>query len=351
MKVRYQRCSFEVIGRVTGRVQIYVLRFALLAFLPLCAAADRVVPERTPDQWLEHMNSAFAELNYDGVFSYFNGVDLATLRIVHLVRDGIEHERLVHLNGAPREILRTGDEVVCLLQPGDSLLEFENSIPSGPFARAFSASFESVSKHYELAVSEYDRIAGRDAVRLAISPVDQHRYGYRLWLDADTGLLLRSELVDRDGERLEIFQFSTITISDDIDVAALQPESNESAVTTEVSLDVGRASRGEGEMRWSATWIPDGFRMAAWDVRRAPSTLQPVNTLMYSDELAAFSVFVEPLPELGSSDFVSRNGATVAVTAVVPGPAHGDYLVTVVGEVPKQTARRVAKSVRYNSEQ
>jgi sigma-E factor negative regulatory protein RseB len=334
-----------------------MLKQSLIALLFWCWTAQAfaaAIPDRTPDQWLAHMNRAFAELNYDGVFSYFNGTDLATLRIVHLVRDGIEHERLVHLNGAPREILRTGDDVVCFLQPGDKLLEFENSIPSGPFARAFSASFERVSDHYELTLSESDRVADREAVRLAISPVDSHRYGYRLWLDSETGLLLRSELVDREGNRLEIFQFTTIRINDDIDPSVLEPETADNAVTTHISLDTGAAPReSSGEMRWEASWVPDGFRMAAWDIRRAPATLNPVNTLMYSDELAAFSVFIETMPDRGGSSLVSRDGATVAVTAVVPGPndapAESSYLVTVVGEVPTDTALRVARSVRYRA--
>jgi sigma-E factor negative regulatory protein RseB len=322
----------------------------LIALLICCAtaAASEPVPQRTPDQWLAHMNRAFAELNYDGIFSYFDGVDLATLRIVHLVRDGIEHERLVHLNGSPREILRTGDEVVCLLQPGDRLLEFENTIPSGPFARAFSASFERVSNFYELILSEPDRVADRAAVRLAIAPVDDHRYGYRLWLDQETGLLLRSELVDADGSRLEIFQFTTIRINDDIDEGVLEPTSGDDAVATHLSLESGASQRDRnGEMRWEAGWMPDGFSMAAWDIRRAPATLRPVNTMMYSDGLAAFSVFVESLPDTGGSQLVSRNGATVAVTTTVAGPADDPYLVTVVGEVPTETAQRVARSVRY----
>jgi sigma-E factor negative regulatory protein RseB len=331
-----------------------MVKVSLSVFLwaAVAVTAANPIPDRTPDQWLAHMNRAFAELNYDGVFSYYNGADLATLRIVHLVRDGIEHERLVHLNGTPREILRTGDEVICLLQPGDKLLELENSIPSGPFARAFTASFERVSQYYELVLSEPGRVADRDAVRLAISPVDDYRYGYHLWLVAATGLLLRSELLDRDGQRLEIFQFAKIRIDDDIDDAVLEPASAEGAIATHLSLGAGNAERHtSGEMRWEAGWVPDGFRMAAWDVRRAPATLSPVNTMMYSDELAAFSVFVEAMPEHGATSVVRRDGATVAVTAAIIGPGDAAHLVTVVGEVPAETALRVARSVRYRADQ
>ena len=85
--------------------------------------------------------------------------------------------------------------------------------------------------------------------------------------------------------------------------------------------------------------------MDAADIRRTPSKLKTVNTMMYSDGLAAFSVFVEDMPESGAANMVSRNGATVAVTHFVPGPNQKNALVTLVGEVPEDTAWRGAKSI------
>ncbi len=312
-------------------------------------SAGEALPDRTPDQWLSHMNSAFAELNYDGVFTYYNGVDLSTLRIVHLVLDGIEHERLVHLNGAPREIVRAADEVVSFLQPGDELVELQGSIPAGPFARAFSASFERVSQHYELTATQLDRVAGRSAHALTIAPKDNYRHGYRIWLDADTGLLLRSELVNEQGQRLEIFQFTYLKISDDISTSALEPDVDErSMVTTSFSLGTPQdLSQPIGDSAWVAGWVPAGFQLATWEVRPMPGKARSVNTLMYSDGLAAFSVFVEKMPQAGAGEMMSRDGATVAVTSHVDGPEDRAYLVTVVGEIPEETARRVARSIHF----
>ena len=111
-------------------------RFILLVFGVLVSAIS--VADEDPHAWLADMNRAFSELSYDGIFTYFSGDDLDTLRVVHMVVAEVQRERLVHLNGAPREIVRTGEEVACILMPGDELLELEGSIPSGPFARAFA---------------------------------------------------------------------------------------------------------------------------------------------------------------------------------------------------------------------
>ena len=113
-----------------------------------------------PDVWLTNMNRAFAELSYDGVFSYYTGDELASLRVVHKVIDGVHRERLVHLNGAPREILRNGDEVACIVMPGDDLLALQDSIPTGPFARAYVRQFERLTGTYEVGIFGSGRVAG-----------------------------------------------------------------------------------------------------------------------------------------------------------------------------------------------
>jgi sigma-E factor negative regulatory protein RseB len=303
---------------------------------------------RTPGQWLDGMNTAFAELEYDGVFSYYSGIELSTLRVTHVVQDGVQRERLVHLNGEPREIIRHGDEVACILQPGDSMLELESSIPSGPFARAFTRSFDEIGDVYRMAFHGVDRIANREAIRLAVMPQDEDRYGYRLWIDTATGLLLRSELVDGNSARLEIFQFATLEVGGPIDTAVFDLSASEGSIISHLTLGPHSQPRLEGgEMRWEAAWLPQGFAMASWDIRRTPSTLKSINTLMYSDGLAAFSVFIEAMPPAGAGEMMSRHGATVAVTNLIVGPDNERHLVTVVGEVPTETARRVALSVRY----
>ena len=99
-----------------------------------------------------------------------------------------------------------------------------------------------------------------------------------------------------------------------------------------------------------AGWLPPGFRFAAADIRRVPSSLRAVNTLMYTDGLAAFSLFIEGMPESGAAEMVSRNGATVAVTHLISGAENEPHLVTLVGEIPVPTAQRIARSVTVRSE-
>ncbi|HEX7035774.1 MAG TPA: MucB/RseB C-terminal domain-containing protein [Pseudomonadales bacterium] len=325
-----------------GRVGGSLLGAACLtvAFAQAVRAAD------SPREWLDEMNRAFSALSYDGIFSYFSGEDLASLRVVHMVIDGEQRERMVHLNGAPREIVRKGDEVACIVMPGDALLELEESLPSGPFARAFVRRYDLISENYGLSFFGEDRVADRAAVRVAVTPRDDDRYGYRLWLDKETRLLLRSELIDGNGQRLEIFQFNQIRFGDDVDPAALEPDGKDGSLVSRLTLATKEPRPvSPEEVAWEASWLPDGFRIAAADTRRAPNSLNTIDTIMYSDGLAAFSLFVEDMPDSGAASMMSRNGATVAVTHMIRGRDDRPYLVTLVGEIPAPTAQRIVRSV------
>jgi sigma-E factor negative regulatory protein RseB len=159
-------------------------------------------------------------------------------------------------------------------------------------------------------------------------------------------MLLRSELVDGDGQRLEIFQFNQIRFGDEVNAAALEPEGKDGSLVSHLTL-ASREPRpvSPEEVAWEAGWLPDGFRIAAADIRRAPSSLKSIDTIMFSDGLTAFSLFVEDMPDDGAASMVSRNGATVAVTHMIRDRDNEPYLVTLVGEIPTPTAQRIARSV------
>ena len=235
----------------------------------LARPADSAAPAEDPRQWLADMNDAFNALSYDGVFSFFSGSELASLRIVHMVLDGVQHERLIHQNGAPREVVRRGEEVVCILMPGDDLLSLESSLPAGPFARAFVRRYDAISRYYDLTFYGEDRVAGRSAVRLAVTPMDGDRFGYRLWLDRQTRLLLRSELVDADGRALEIFQFNTLIIGEAVDPQALVPAGDhEQARVTNFTLDTQPSVPVSEGVHWKPDWLPPGFDLSSSNTRR-----------------------------------------------------------------------------------
>lgn len=344
------------------RVAVAFAGLSLAAPVPAAPAA-----ERTPADWLAQMRNAQRAHAYDGVFSYYTSENahntrvhgplptgargfnarLATFRVIHKVVDGVERERIVYLDGPPREIVRTGDQVACVLAPGDKLLALNGALPSGLYGRVFARDFASVSEHYDVRFSQPNRVAGRDAIGLRVTPRDADRFGYNLWLDEETGLLLRSELRDTTGTKLEIFVFSTLRVGDRVALADLEPSADGDLVWHRLSEPGAPPTSETSPLTWRTRWVPPGFSMTGADSFQ-PDARRPgarhVRTLRFSDGLAAFSVFIEPMPEAGAGSVVSRAGATVALTHGATGDG-GDHLITVIGEVPVATAQRIAAGV------
>ena len=316
--------------------------------------------ERSPSEWIETMESAFRSLDYDGVFSYYAvsrselqltglggqrtfgfglsfNAKLATFRIVHKVVDGVERERIVGLDGPHREIVRTGDEIVYVLESGDELLNLDETMP-GPYARNLMVGSLDTGDHYRMEIVGGGRVAGRRAVQLDIIPVAGDRFGHRFWLDEATSLLLRSELRDTSGRELEMMQFTSLRVGNEVALKDLEPRIDGVRVTREhrVSALVDTTAA-----RWAAHWSPPGFQVTSADVRRPRNRPKDVDVLTFSDGLASYSVFIETMPETGAGSVTTRNGATVVLTHLAQCES-GDHLVTVVGEIPDNTARQIA---------
>ena len=181
---------------------------------------------------------------------------------------------------------------------------------------------------------------GPRAVRLSVTPRYQDRFGYRLWVDEETGLLLRSELKDAEGADLEIFQFTSLRIGDEVAEVDLQP-STEGAVVRSFS---DPASAPAAAPNWRARWVPPGFQLTSAVVRAAAWKKA-------ERQYAGVQRWLGGAIRVHRSHAGSRRRHRGLAQWGHCGMTHstagddGDHLVTVVGEVPVATARRVAAGV------
>ena len=287
--------------------RLLTLALALLAPLGV-AAAECVTADGEALKWLDRMSHSLRETSYRGVFTYQQGGGVQTMRIVHSVRDDVETEQLTRLSGASATVLRVEHPLDCI-HPGHRLVRI------GELYRGAGDDC-GVAAFYRLQMAGDRRIAGRDAVLMNVLPRDMYRYGYRLALDRETGLLLKTETVSGDGQVLERFQFADVEIGD-VDVRG-----------TQVEVVHRAAHRHGGERRpappgrppWTVGWLPEGFMMTD----KVDGTGYDKT---FTDGLATFTVFLEALPSLEKAEEVTR----------------------ILGEVPVNTARRVVDSVNWVS--
>lgn len=291
--------------------------------------------------WLKKIDDATHNLSYEGIFVYQHNHSLEAVRILHSVgKDGIVRERLLSLTGAPREIVRDRGQVLCYL-PDQKSLVIEHRASGKGFPSILPDRVAGLKKHYEIEMGGTGRVAGHPAQQIMIRPRDKYRYGYQLWADKASGLLLKAVLVNSKGKPIEQFMFTQLDMRSDISPKDL--ELQEGALPSGVFRDEGRVRSGE-KPRWTATELPPGFELASHLTRTTPAGNAAVEHLVYSDGLASVSVFVEKLGPESAKGFRERPGRMGAVHAF--GKRVNDHQVMVVGEVPAATVNLIGESVK-----
>jgi sigma-E factor negative regulatory protein RseB len=289
--------------------------------------------------WLERMAHALATRNYDGKFFHLSESQSEAMRIVHRVRDGRVVERLVSLDGSGREIIRNEHEVVCYL-PDKRTVLVEKRTDDNPLLAALPSYTVGLESHYEIRTLEQAKVLGRRTQLVAVTPRDDFRYGYRLWLDLDTAMPLKSQLCDRDGRVIEQILFAELDLKDDIDDEALEPSvaaKNYTWLRQDGALVADR-NVPEG---WQVATVPAGFELTASRVQHIAGTTGPVRHLVFSDGLASVSVFIEESTGKEPLEGLSRLGSAFAFSTAREG-----HQITAVGEVPAATVEMIAGAVQ-----
>ena len=300
-----------------------------------CAAADEQA-----QVLLREMYEATRELNYDGIFVYQRGAQLETMRLVHMNDAGTVHERLISLSGPAREVIRDGTRVTCLFADDAAAME-KKGRPHGLISIGFSAPVETLLANYRFVVEGDERIANRAARVIGVMPHHDDRYGYRLWIDTSSKLLLKSMILGRGGRVLEQMQFAQLTLHDAVDPDLLQPEIAGNGFTWRTEPADGADAVARQQTGWRVHWLPVGFTLEETNIEPMATSPTPVGHLVYSDGLAMVSVFIE---ELRQDDVplqgYSARGAVNAFSRV-----DDKHQITVVGELPLPTVRQIAASV------
>jgi sigma-E factor negative regulatory protein RseB len=305
-----------------------------------------------PRAWIEKMNQALATRNYDGTFFHLSEGRVETMRIVHRVKAGQVTERLQSLDGSGREFVRNTEELTCYL-PDQHTVLVEPRQDHGPFLGSLPRFGPDVDEFYLIQSLPPSRVLGRAARVIAVTPKDQYRFGYRLWLDENTAMPLKTQLCDPRGQVIEQILFARLDMPEIISDADLAP-----AVRTDgmrwVRQGPSNDTASPALSAYRASELPPGFHLTVSGAQTLGGASVPAAHLVYSDGLATVSVFVEAEPAASSNaeeapnaqpeppmQGLARVGSGFAFSTVVQG-----HQVTAVGEVPAQTVEFIAHSVK-----
>ena len=333
---------------------VWLAPCAVAGFLFTGFSAPARAAEDDARQWLEKMSRALATRNYDGTFFHLSDGRVETLRIVHRFRAGAVTERLLSMDGSGREFVRNNDELTCYL-PDQHTVLVEPRQDHGPFLGSLPQFDADVNQFYHIEALANSHVLGRAARVIAVTPKDQYRFGYRLWLDETTAMPLKTQLCDSHGQVIEQILFAHLEMPDSIPDSDLAP-----AVKTEgmrwVRQGPSHDAASPALSAYKASELPPGFRLTVSGAQTLGTATVPATHLVYSDGLATVSVFVEAQHETAGVDEkpstpaeppmegLARVGSGFAYSMVVQG-----HQVTAVGEVPAKTVEFIAHSVKSSS--
>jgi sigma-E factor negative regulatory protein RseB len=288
---------------------------------------------------LQKIADAARELNYAGTFVYQHGDQVETSRIVHFVDGGNEYEKLETLDGPRREVIRNNDEVLCYY-PDAKIVRSDKRVARRTFPALLPEQLSSLAEYYEIRKGESERIGGFDSQALVLEPRDGMRYGHKFWADAASGLLLKARMLSERHNVVEQFSFTQVVIGAGVTREMVQPSF--AIRFPEWRLDrFANNTISEVESGWTVKNFPAGFRKILEMRRSKQGTSVLVTHMVYSDGLAAVSVFIEPAATRNKiNEGLSQQGAINIYTRTI-----NDQVVTVLGEAPATTVMQIANSI------
>ncbi|WJF89488.1 MucB/RseB C-terminal domain-containing protein [Paraburkholderia bonniea] len=335
----------------SGRLSAFLFCAALL--LPAAPSVVLAQPAEAPasrlsaTDWLNRIHLAAQQQNYEGVFLYQRGTAVQSSKISHYAtRTEGEFEQIESLDGKPRKMLRHNDDLYTFVSERH-LCVVEKRQNKDVFPALLASGSELMLPVYEPKLLGRDRVAGVDSQIIELKPKDAYRYAYKLWVDTQTGLLLRIQTLDSDGQVLEQLSFSQIRIGVPADKAPIVSGMRNLTGWTIVRPPVQPVDmEAQG---WQVSPVVAGFRkirelrrpMAARD---AGDPTIPVDQMVFSDGLAAVSIFIEPAEKNTRKEGAGNSGATHVLVK-----RKGDYWVTLLGEVPQTTLQQFASAIEYKA--
>ena len=325
-------CTVGVVGLACAE--------APLPVAPMPSRGASTPAERGVNEWLMRMHEASRLRGYVGTFvvTSSNG-SMSSARIWHACDGDQQVERVEALTGPPRSTFRRNQDVVTFL-PASHVVRSERRETLGLFPSLVKSADNSIEEFYSARRLGADRVAGFEADVVALVPRDNLRYGYRVWSERKTGLVVKLQTLDGEGKVLEQSAFSELVLDAPVRVDKLNQMMS--------ATDGWRVERPEVR-KTSAT--DEG-----WQLREAVAGFKPVNCYrrllegpagegalqwIFSDGLAAVSLFVENFDgRRHVQEGSSSSGATNTLARRIQ-----DWWVTAVGEVPAPTLRAFASSL------
>lgn len=285
-------------------------------------------------QWLLKMASSIQQRNYQIslVVNRPNSDTVPYLWRHGVFDDGVTMEQLNVLNGPGKEYIRV-NRVISVFEPDAAPYSLSGNLIDGPIPNQLLLAPMALQAGYEFIAVGRGRVSGRVAQQIRIISRDSTRYSYQLWVDEETAMPLKLNMLDLNGQLVKQVQVSQIQVTD-------EPDAYFDRINHAMLPPVSPVGHTVHQHEWRVAYLPAGMREVRRNTHRLIVTGQVVEYAMLSDGLVDVSIYVMPSTNADVQNNLYRHEAKTLLTLV-----EGDIQVSVIGEIPPQTANKIATSL------
>ena len=307
---------------------------ALSLLLGVCGfsfAADNFDPKAL----LAQMNQATNQLNYEIAFVQTTPVNMESLRYRHLHTNGKTYAQLITLDGVPQEIVQR-DSLVSYFQPNSPSFSINSSHIVDSLPAIMRINLDTLVENYDFVNIGRNRVADHVVQTIRILPKDDFRYQYLVFIDESSKLLLRSDMLDREGNLLDQFRVVNMYVGDGLEKLSDYLD----GVTFPPLLSENNSPDQKVELTWQPMWLPKGFKLV--NKRVEVDGTNRLESQLFSDGLFSFTMYVSDSIIPDEPENAWRQGPTTIYSE-----SKNNKEVTFIGQLPISTAKRIVQDIQF----
>ena len=287
--------------------------------------------------YLNKMKQSYRELNYKLLYLNTAQNQIEPKQLINGIIDGKRIAYFCYLNGDMRESLQF-DGKISFYQQGNQAYSLASHRDQSAFANIANFDFENGNSSYEYIILGKDRIAGKKAIAIRMISKDDYRYNYIVWIDLDSYLPLRLDIINKTNLILEQTMVVSLNVSETADPWIEQL----STKITPEALNLSQSILSE-ITKWDLGWLPPGFKVIKDDEHKLMMRdNDPVSYIMVNDGIVAVSVYIsDKKSKAVQQKKIIQRGATLIYTT-----QQEKTEINIIGEIPVITAEKIASSIR-----
>ncbi|EAQ31161.1 MucB/RseB C-terminal domain-containing protein [Idiomarina baltica] len=317
-------------------VWLVSLTLVLLSASPAFAQQEaEQVAQSDGERWYDFMSTALNEQNFEASLVYVLGERIEPYHWLHAVEpNGEQLELIVQMNGPGFRALRIGDKVSHFHPAARDYSLRANSI-NHLIPPAFSEKFEKIQSYYRVVAVGGARVLDRKAQHIRLISKHDNRFGFSVWVDRDSGMPLKVMMINEDGIPVEQVQMTSLALRQDPSPLLEELKRLSMPPLIQVTTNSQQMQRSLRPL-----WHPEGFKLVEQKHHQLAVDNTPVDHYLFTDGLTEYSVYIAP------RDAEQTGAMSVVGSQNLYTEPRNDVIITVVGQIPIQTAKRIVAEVQ-----